>query len=198
LRAANVRVNAYSFVTPERGERRMAKDFRAISLGAKDFVVNSVLSSAVLKDDSDAIVIHFSNIELLRAAAETKGQRAVIMAHSFNRKEPRSLLGKWKVVSLLNKDRVELVANHCMPATDHLAQIGVNRDKLIPWDFSHPFDPTSHQPKHLVVRQRFEAVYAGSMSKSKGIIELIRAIALLRAHNIEFHCSLAGGVISIR
>jgi glycosyltransferase involved in cell wall biosynthesis len=192
LLAADYRVNFYSFITPERRVEQPLGRFRFISLGAKDFSVKSLLDAAVAADDADAIVAHFPNMELLRAVIATKIRSMAVLANSYNRAGLRSIFGKRRVVSLLNNPRFELVANHCMPATEHLARIGVKRDKLIAWDISHPFNPTSADPKKLAPRQRFETVYAGSIIEGKGIIELIRALALLREQGIELHCSLAG------
>ena len=81
-----------------------------------------------------------------------------------------------------------------MPSTEQLARKGVDREKLIAWDVPHPFDPASRKPKEHAARQRYEAFYAGSINKAKGIREdLIHAVALLRGRGITLHCSLAGG-----
>jgi glycosyltransferase involved in cell wall biosynthesis len=192
LIAANRRVNIYSFVTPERREERPIDGCRVISMGARDFSAKSILGAAVAEDEADAIVTHFPNLELLRGAVATKARAIAVLASSYNRTGVRSTLGKWRVASVLNNNKFELVANHCLPSTEHLAQIGVKREKLIAWDISHPYDPASYKPKELAVRQRFEGFYAGSIIEAKGISDLIRAIALLRQQGIEVHCSLAG------
>ena len=192
LRAANYRVNIYSFVTPDRRDEKPIDGIRIVSLGAKDHSTKSLLAPAVAEDNVDAIIAHFPNLELLRAVAATKSRVFAILANSYNRTGIRSTLGRRKIVSLLNSSRFELVSNHCLPATEHLARIGVKREKLIAWDISHPFDPESYKPKELAVRRRFEAVYVGAIIEDKGVAELIRAIALLREQGIEIHCSLAG------
>ena len=192
LLAAKQRVNIYSFVTPEFRDERPVEGLRVVSLGAKDYSAKSLLGKAVAEDDADAIVAHISNRELLRAAAATDSRVIAMLANSFNRLGIRSALTKWRIVSLLNNPRFELVSNHCVPATEHLAQIGVKREKLIPWDIKHPFEPASYPPKELVARQRFEAVYVGSIVEDKGVSDLVRAVALLRNQGIEVHCSLAG------
>ena len=192
LLAANYRVNFYSFITPERRVEQPLDRFRFISLGAKEFSAKSLLNAAVAADDAGAIVAHFPNMELLRAVIGTKTRSMAVLANSYNRTGLRSIFGKRRVVSLLNNPRFELVSNHCMPATEHLAQIGVKRKKLIAWDTPHPFDPAFAEPKKIAPRQRFEAVYAGSIIEGKGIVELIRALALLREQGLELHCSLAG------
>jgi glycosyltransferase involved in cell wall biosynthesis len=192
LLASNAHVKVHSFVTPERREETLGNGSRFISLGARDFSAKSLLSAVVAEDDADAIIVHFPNLELLRAAAATKSRVLVLLADSYNGTGLRSTLGKWRAVSLLNNPRFELVANHCLPATEHLARIGVKREKLIAYDYIHPFDPASYKPRRLVARRPFEAVYAGSIIETKGIPDLIRAIALLREQGIEVHCSLAG------
>ena len=194
LRASNVCLSVYSFVTPERRELILPGGSRIISLGAKDFSIESkrLLTAAVAGDDADAIVVHFPSQELLRAAAATNSRVLVLLADSFNVTGVRSALIRWRAASLLNNPRFELVGNHCLPATEQLARIGVMRGKLIAYDWVHPFDPASYKPKSLVVRRPFEAVYAGSIIKSKGITDLIRAIASLRKECMEVHCSLAG------
>lgn len=192
LLAAGQRVTVYSFVTPERRDERPIDGLRVVSLGAKVYSTTGLLRAAVMDDDAEAIVAHFSNPELLRATIATKSRAIAVMATSYNRKGIRSTLGKWKVVSLLNNHRLELVSNHCLPATEHLASIGVRREKLIPWDVAHPIDPVLYQPKALIIRRRFEAAYVGAIVEDKGISDLIRAIALLRRQSIELHCTLAG------
>jgi glycosyltransferase involved in cell wall biosynthesis len=193
LAAAHWQVTIYSFVTPDRRDEQPIEGVRIVSLGAKDYAKASLLAPAVSADDSDAIVAHFPNLELLRATIAKKKRAIAVMAGSYNRKGIRSTLDKWKVVSLLNHPRFELVSNHCLPATEQLAKIGVKQDKLIAWDVSHPFNPMSNPPKALTARQqRFEAAYVGTILEDKGVADLIRAIALLREHNIEIHCTLAG------
>jgi glycosyltransferase involved in cell wall biosynthesis len=182
----------YSFVTSERREERPLPGLRVINLGAKDYSAVSLLKAAVAEDHSDTIVAQFPNLELLRAVA-AKGCRAMaVLATSYNRRGLKSFFEKRKLVSLLNSPRFELVSNHCLPATRHLAEIGVNPNKLIAWDVPHPFDPASYKPKRLIARQIYKVVYVGSVTASKGVAELIHAVALMRNQGIELHCSLAG------
>lgn len=191
LLAAGWRVNVYSFVTPERREERV-DDVKIVSLGARDYAAAGLIAPVVINDDAAAIVTHFPNLELLRAVAAKKARAISIQANSYNRKGLRSTLAKRKIVSLLNNPRFELVSNHCLPATEQLAEIGVKRDKLIAWDTLHPFEPSSRTPKDLKVRRRYEAVYVGAIIEDKGVAEIIRAIALLREQGMEVHCTLAG------
>jgi glycosyltransferase involved in cell wall biosynthesis len=192
FRAAGYWINFYSFITSERRLEQPLDGFRFVSLGAKDFSDKSLLKDAVAADDSDAIIAHFPNLELLHAVISTKSRSMAVLANSYNRTGLRSIIGRRRIVSLLNNPRFELVSNHCIPATEHLVRIGVKREKLIAWDTPHPFDPASSQPKKLVFRERFEAVYAGAIIEGKGVVDLILALRLLRDQGINLHCSMAG------
>ena len=123
----------------------------------------------------------------------TKNRAIAVLANSNNRSGLRAALERRKIVSLLNNSRFELVSSHCLPATEHLAQIGVKREKLIAWDVPHPFEPASSIPKKLTAHRPFKIVYVGSMVEGKGVTDLIHAVAILREKGVEEHCSLAGG-----
>ena len=192
LISAKLRVNIYSLVTPERKEERFAGNSRIISLGATSYSDKGLYGAAIIEDKVDSIVTHYRSRELLNAALATNSRIFPVLADSQNRTGLRSWLRKRWIVSLLNNPRFELVSNHCFPSTEQLAQLGVRREKLIAYDVAHPFDPASREPKTLNMRPRLEAFYAGSISRDKGIADLIYAIALLREQAIEVHCSLAG------
>jgi glycosyltransferase involved in cell wall biosynthesis len=192
LLAMGQRLNIYSFLTRERGEVRPLDGFRVVNLGAKDYSAASLLKTAVAEDDADSIIAHFPNLELLHAVTAKRCRAMAVLATSYNRRGFRSLLERRRVVSLLNNPRFELVSNHCLPATKHLARIGVKPEKLIAWDVPHPFDPASREAKKLVARPVFEAVYVGAIAASKGVAELIHAVALLRDQGFELRCLLAG------
>src|SRR5260221_8161928 len=192
LLAAGCRVNFYSFITPEQRVEQPIDGFRFISLGAKSYSSKSLLKAAVAEDDSEIIVAHFPNLELLQAVAATRARSMAILANSYNGTGPRSFFGRHRIVSSLNNPRFELVSNHCLPATEHLGSIGVKRNKLIAWDIPHPFTPDFSRPKKFVARSRYQAVFAGSIIEGKGVTDLIRGIAILREGGIEIDCSLAG------
>ena len=116
-----------------------------------------------------------------------------VLANSYNRRGPKAFLERRRIASLLNNERFELVSNHCMPATEHLARIGVRRDKLIAWDVPHRYNPNDVEPKPLRQGSRYKAAYAGTINEDKGVGDLIRAVAALRDQGLELHCSLAGG-----
>jgi glycosyltransferase involved in cell wall biosynthesis len=192
LRALDYSVHIYSFFTAERNVWQLADGSKIVSLGAKNIQEKGILRSAVLQDDVDSIIAHFPNSELLKASLATGRKVFPILAGSYNRTSIRSRFRTWRLVSLLNDSRFELISNHCLPATEQLAKLGVKREKLIAWDIKHPFDPGLNKPKTLHIRQPFEVIYVGTIMDDKGIPELVRAIALLREGGMEVRCTLAG------
>ncbi|WP_426442343.1 glycosyltransferase family 4 protein [Bradyrhizobium genosp. P] len=185
-------VNLYSFVTAKATDDRPAKGLRVVNLGAANYSTPSLLKAAVEEDRAECIIAHFPNQELLQSVVASNRRAIAVLANSYNKRGIKSLLERRKIVKLLNDDQFEFVSNHCLPATEHLAQIGVERSKLIAWDISHPFAPTSCEPKVLKASSQFELVYVGSITEAKGVSDLIHAVSLLRRRNIEIHCALAG------
>ncbi|MCP6769808.1 hypothetical protein NL529_33680, partial [Klebsiella pneumoniae] len=79
-----------------------------------DFSAKGLLSRRITEDDANAVVAHFPSMELLRAATASQARVLAVLASSYNRKGLRSALTKWRVASMLNNPRIELVSNHCL------------------------------------------------------------------------------------
>jgi glycosyltransferase involved in cell wall biosynthesis len=193
LLATGVRLTVYSFMTPEAREDSPRDGLRIVSLGARNFAEVGLLSAAVAEDESDAIVAHFAPAQLLRAVIAKRRRSMVVLANSYNGRGPKAFLERRRIASLLNNPRFELVSNHCLPSTEHLAKLGVTRNKLIAWDVPHRFNPNDVQPKSPPNGPRYKAAYAGTINEEKGVGDLIRAVAALRGDGLELQCSLAGG-----
>ena len=189
---AGVELTIHSFVTPEAREERPLDGLRIVSLGARGYADSGLLREAVARDNSDSIVAHFPNMELLRAVISTNCRSMAVLANSYNRKGPKAWLERWRVARLLNNPRFELVSNHCLPATNHLASFGVDRSKLIAWDVPHRFDPKDVTPKTLGAGPTFKVAFAGAIRADKGVADLIRAAAQLKGDGLELQCSFAG------
>jgi glycosyltransferase involved in cell wall biosynthesis len=187
-----VELTVYSFITPEAREERPLEGLRIVSLGGRNYDDIGLLGAAVAEDRSDAIVAHFPSIELLHAVMGTNSRAMAVLANSYNRRGPKAFLERRRVKRLLNSHRFELVSNHCLPATNHLARMGVAPDKLIAWDVPHRFDPRDATPKRLVPAASYKAAYAGAIRADKGVADLIRAAAVLKGKGLDLHCSFAG------
>jgi glycosyltransferase involved in cell wall biosynthesis len=189
---SGVELTIHSFVTAEAREERPLDGLRIVSLGARGYADSGLLHEAVAKDRSETIVAHFPNMELLRAVIATNCRSMAVLANSYNRRGPKAWLERRRVAKLLNNPRFELVSNHCLPATNHLASFGVDRTKLIAWDVPHRFDPKDVTSKTLAPGQSFKIAFAGAIRADKGVADLIRAAAQLKDVGLELECSFAG------
>jgi len=188
-----VRLNIVSLVTPTRRIEQPLPGVRVLSLGSSSYKSQGLLREAVKADSAERIIAHLPNPELLAAVLAKKGVRAMaVLAHSYNRNGLRSQLERWRVSRMLNMSVFEWVSNHCIPATEHLAAIGVHPGKLIPWDVPHPYEPSSASSKCLREVGPYRIMYAGSVVADKGVTDLIESVAILRRSGLDVRCALAG------
>ena len=191
LRAAGVHVTIYSYVTAVAVDETPIEGVRVISLGGTG-VDRGMLRAAVGSVEADTIVAHFAYPELLSAAIKSGKRVFAGLANSYNERGLKQILRRKRIARLLNNNAIRMITNHCVPSTEHLAEIGVARHKLVPWDIPHRFRPADHSPKDLAVKDCYEVAYAGSIAELKGVSDLIRAIALLKGQGLSINVSFAG------
>ena len=191
LQAAGVHVTIYSYVTAAAGDETPIDGVRVISLGGTG-VNRGMLKAAVRSVEADTIVAHFAYPELLSAAVKSGKRVFAGLANSYNERGLKQFLRRKRIAWLLNNNAIRMITNHCVPSTEHLAEIGVARHKLVPWDVPHRFRPADHSPKELAVKDCYEMAYAGSIAELKGVGDLIRAMALLKGQGLQLNVSFAG------
>lgn len=191
LRAAGVHVTIYSYVTETANDETPIEGVRVVSLGATG-IERGLLSGAVQSVEADTIIAHFAYPELLTAAIKSRKRVFAGLANSYNERGLKQFLRRKRIAWLLNNKRIRVVTNHCVPSTLHLAEIGVSREKLVPWDVPHRFNPADQPPKELKERSSFKIAYAGSIAELKGVGDLIRAMAILKDEGLDLTATFAG------
>ena len=177
----SIELTVHSFCTPSKKVEKPLPGLTVKSLGAQRYDDDGVLAEAVRQDGSEALIPHFPNIRLLNAVTATGKPAAAFMATSFYRQGPRSWVRRRRTIAALNRGKFELISNHCLPSTEHLADLGVARSKLIPWDVPHPFSPEDSSSKSAPPQPPIEIFYAGSISEEKGVGDVVRAIPRVAA-----------------
>ena len=191
LAEAGYHVTAYSFMSPTAQENSPAPNIRTVQLGASHYLDERIVS-AFRDEQADASVVHFPHLKLLGAAAADGRRVLPVMAASYNRRGLRPSLERFRLKRLLNSPKFRWVSNHCRPATEQLASMGVSRAKLIPWDVPHAHQPADFQPKSAPAGPTVTLAYAGAVIRDKGVPELLQAVAALRSQGLDVRCSLAG------
>ena len=193
----SIELTVHSFCTPLTTTERPLPGLTIKSLGARRYDDDRVLAETVRADRSEALIPHFPNIRLLNAVTATRKTAAAFMATSFYRQGPRSWLRRRRTIAALNGGTFELISNHCLPSTEHLADLGVARSRLIPWDVPHPFSPKDSAAKTDAPSRPLEVFYAGSISEEKGVGDVVRAIPRIAA-DVRFTFAGNGEIDSMR
>jgi glycosyltransferase involved in cell wall biosynthesis len=117
-----------------------------------------------------------------------------IFADSFQRRSSRKK--RWEqalLVRLLNRRAIDFVANHNVPACLDLEKIGVDRDKILPWDW-----PAHNRPEESPAKAfpdpslPIRVFFAGAVTEAKGVGDLIRAIPIFQVSGRQLEVTIAG------
>ena len=131
--------------------------------------------------------------DILAWAIKRRVKTIVTLADSFNSKGLRSKIQYYRLASLLNNKQIDWIGNHNIPACQSLIKIGVNPDKIIPWDFPHAISPESFLPKTLSFdRNTWEIFYVGAISEAKGVGDVLEAISQLKSKGLSIKLKIAG------
>ena len=128
---------------------------------------------------------------LLRTAVARHWRTLAMFAGFFpnTRRYDRLLTGQ--IVRRLNHPLVFAAGNHRQPATDSMVEAGLDPRKAIAWDYPLERDPVDF-PYRDLSGGPVEVVYAGAMSVSKGVSDVIDAVAMLRAAGRDVRLTMCG------
>ncbi|MGP1375876.1 MAG: glycosyltransferase [Almyronema sp.] len=131
--------------------------------------------------------------EILRWTIKNKVPTITLLADSFQNHKLKHKLRNYRLARLLNNPQIEWVGNHGVSACRNLVSIGVKAHKVVPWDWPYRVTPSQFSAKHLPDTKAFwELVYVGSLSESKGVGDLIKAVSLLKQAGIAVKLKIAG------
>ncbi|MCY7390409.1 MAG: glycosyl transferase family 1, partial [Leptolyngbyaceae cyanobacterium CAN_BIN12] len=142
------------------------------------------------------IVFYTSLRKVLRWAIKQQIQVLGMLAESIVVKNWRDRWHTFQLTHLLNQPQVEWVGSYGITSSKLLQVLGVKAEKIIPWDFLITTTPGSYSPKTLPnTTTPRQLVYVGSLSESKGVGDVFRAVALLRQQNFPFCLKVVGNDI---
>lgn len=117
---------------------------------------------------------------LLRWARTHRVRTMTALADSFRKDGPKSWLEHRRLGRELNHPNVEWVGNHGIGACLSLLDIGVQPEKVIPWDWPPSHRPSDHSPREFPGGRSLKLVYVGSIEEAKGVGDLLRALQRLK------------------
>ena len=128
---------------------------------------------------------------LLRVAVARHWHTLAMFAGFFPNTRRYDRLLTSQIVRRLNHPLVFAAGNHRQPATDSMVEAGLAPAKAIAWDYPLERDPADF-PYRVLTAGPVEVVYAGAMSATKGVSDVIDAVGVLRAAGRDVRLTLCG------
>jgi glycosyltransferase involved in cell wall biosynthesis len=186
-------VSTLCLLSEQRYNEVLPNGVRAIGAGFSHKINVKTILEVVKDRQPTHLVLRTPNRALLQWAIQNKVQTMATLADSFNNPGICERARNYLLANLLNHPQVSWIGNHGVTASQSLQAIGVNPDKIIPWDWPHSVTPDLFEAKTLrQIPARWNLLYAGSVSEAKGVGDVLGAIAALKARNIPVHLKVAG------
>ncbi|NJO40072.1 MAG: glycosyltransferase [Cyanobacteria bacterium CRU_2_1] len=174
-------------------DEKLSNGVRAIGAGMQREVDFKKILKLVEAYQPTHLILRTPSAELLRWAVHHKVPTIATLADSFSVKGLRGKLKNLYLAFLLNNKHIHWIGNHGITASRSLTSIGVNSDKVIPWDWPHSVTPESFPAKTLRTDgQPWNLMFIGSIIEGKGVGDALEAVAALKARNFPVRLRLAG------
>lgn len=138
------------------------------------------------------LVVHGPMPHILRWGVRQGIRTLAMFADSFDTKPLKRRIRHGRIERQLNGDGVDWVGNHGLNSCLSLAHLGVDRGKIIPWDWPHDDDPERYSPKERATSPP-GLLYVGHISQAKGVGDAIAAVAALKKRGRRMILRIAGG-----
>lgn len=140
----------------------------------------------------DRLILQAPIRPILKWALARRIDTLPLLADSFEQKSLRNRYRAFRLATLLSHPAIRAVGNHNIPSCLSLKRIGVNADKIFPWDWPHELRPEAYDTKQLDSSVA-KLVYVGSLTSAKGVGDCIEAARILKKEGLRFEMTLAGG-----
>ncbi|MBE9186715.1 glycosyltransferase [Microcoleus sp. LEGE 07076] len=171
----------------------LANGVRAIGAGFTDKINTGSLVQLIAKQRPTHLVMRTPMRAVFRWAVKHKVKTIATLADSFSTEGFRNKIRNYLLSRQLNKNHIEWIGNHGINSCLSLQATGVKSDKIIPWDWPARFTPDLFEPKTLPVDKiTWNLVFVGSITESKGLGDVLAAVAKLKAQNLSVNLKIAG------
>lgn len=180
-------------LTQERYDEVLSNGVRAIGAGFNSKIAIKPLIQLIEKQNPTHLIVRTPIPEILRWSINHKVPTIAILADSFKAQGFKNKLRNYWLSNLLNHQQIEWVFNHGINSSLSLLEIGVNPDKIMPWDWPSTITPDSFPAKKLRAKEKFwKLAYVGLITESKGIGDVLDALKELRFKNLSIKLKVAG------
>lgn len=179
--------------TPAPYNKLLANGVRAIGAGSSGSVNVGELAALAVAQNPTHVTIGFPDRKLFAWAIQSRLKILGLLADSFNSTKLKEKFKGFLLARQLNHPLVAWVGNHGENSARSLQAIGVNPNKIIPWDWPHSMRPDDLTPKsHPDSKQPFKLVYVGSVIAAKGVGDILDAMPQLQSQGVAVRLKVAG------
>jgi glycosyltransferase involved in cell wall biosynthesis len=166
---------------------------RAIGAGFPQRIPTRELIQLIAAQQPTHLILDVQQREVLNWAARNQVRTITLFSGSVPISGWKSKIRNPLLARALNHPQIDWVGSYGINSSLRLQQLGVNADKIIPWDFvleTSPGDLSSKQAR--TDGQPWTVFYVGSMIEGKGVGDILGAIAHLKQQGTPVKARLAG------
>ncbi len=151
------------------------------------------LISLLEKLNPTHLIVRMPVAEIFAWAIKHKVKTMALFASSIVSTHWKTRLKNYWLIRSLNHSQIEWVGSYGMASAQKLKHLGVQPQKIVPWDFLLELTPGALPPKSLrSPSDCWKLIYVGTLMEEKGVGDLLKAIAHLRAAQIPVQLQIAG------
>lgn len=178
--------------TEERYNQVIEPGLRVIGAGIEPYENRSQILEIIQSQKPTHLVVHFPMIDIFLWGIKHQVKIIALLADSFLQISWKRRIKNYIKAKIFNHQQIDWVGNHGLNASYSLQKIGVNPDKIIPWDVPHKITPQAFTVKKLTPNlSPRNLVYVGLVKDSKGVGDILAAVAKLR-HIQPINLKIAG------
>jgi len=180
-------------MTPKFEDLVLENGVRAINCGFNHKIDTKKLLELIAAQNPTHLVMRTTIPDVFKWAIKNKVRTIAVFAESIGTGTWRNKIRNYFLANLLNNKQIEWVGTYGITSSLLFKEIGVKPDKIIPWDFLLDTNPGSLPPKEIPVGVKsLQLFYAGLLVESKGVGDILEAVAKLRERNISVNLKMAG------
>jgi glycosyltransferase involved in cell wall biosynthesis len=179
--------------TTEAYNVEITKGLRVIGAGVEPYQQINKIIEIIDAHKPTHLVVHFPMPEIISYCIQNKIKTIALLADSFLKTGLRRQWKNYQLARLLNNQQIDWIGNHGVNACLSLQKIGVKPKKIVPYDWTHSVTPELFTTKQLQPDAKsWKLVYVGLVVETKGIGDVLQAVAMLREKGFAVNLEIAG------
>lgn len=191
-------VTSVCCLSPQADDQVLPNGVRSVVLGCAHRVDQDHVWRRIRALVPTHLLLRTPMLRVLQGAHRQRIPVVATLADSFLDRGIRAWIRQHLLARALNSAHVLVVANHGRNACRNLVSMGVDPKKVVAWDWPHASSDLSSKP--YPTQPVWNLVYAGLIASSKGVGDIVEALALLRKDGIRANvqCFGSGSIDAFR